>query len=258
MAHAVKTFDGPVFHLCQGYEADFSFNVSFKAEIEAAYMLPTHKLAVSHHVADRLKSLGYKPVSYVGQTFDPDEFPPAVNRKYKSYSPTILLPGIFESDVKGIRESLEVLAQLRQEQRPFQLLRVSTWPQSESEKAILPADKYSVRLSPPEMAAAYQTSDLMIGPSHPEEGFGLHVLEALSSGLPVLISDTPGHRHIARQAAEYFKWHERQDLLLKLKNLLQNPLRLRELSRMGPLEACRFSTAKVAAKLITLFNQSME
>ena len=115
-----------------------------------------------------------------------------------------------------------------------------------------------MRLPPVEMARTYRESDLLIGPSHPEEGFGLHVLEALSSGLPVLISDTPSHRHIARQAAEYFKWGESQDILVKLKNLLNNPSRLSELSEMGPPEAGRFSTATVTDRLVQLFNRSLK
>ena len=257
VAPAVEAFDGPVFHLCQGYEADFSFNGPFKEKIEAAYAMNTHKLAVSHHVADRLKSVGYNPVSYVGQTFDPREFPAAATRIFKTDLPVILLPGIFESDLKGIRETLEALADLRKSEIPFYLRRVSTWPLSEAEKGIYFAQQYSMRLTPAEMAAAYRNSDLLIGPSHPEEGFGLHVLESLSSGLPVLVSDTPGHRHIARDAAEYFKWGDRHDILMKLKYLLKNPRRLQELSKMGPAEANRFSTAAVARRLIQLFGESL-
>jgi glycosyltransferase involved in cell wall biosynthesis len=258
VAHAVQAFDGPVFHLCQGYEADFSFNAPFKKEIEVAYTQRTHKLAVSHHVADRLKSVGYDPVSYVGQTFDPDEFPPAKTRKFNTRLPAILLSGIFEADLKGIREALEALAQLRKTGTPFYLHRVSTWPLSEAEKSICIPQKYCMRLAPMEMARTYRESNLLIGPSHPEEGFGLPVLEALSSGLPVLISHTPAHRHIARRAAEYFKWGDSKDIFLKLKNLLNNPFRLEELSKMGPLEAHRFNTATVATRLIQLFNQSLK
>ena len=257
VAPAVEVFDGPVFHLCQGYEADFSFNGPFKEEIEAVYAMNTHKLAVSHHVADRLKSVGYDPVSYVGQTFNPNEFPTAAKRRFKTMPPVILLPGIFESELKGIREALEALAELRKSEIPFYLRRVSTWPLSKAETNIFTAQEYAMRLTPSQMAAAYRNSDLLIGPSHPEEGFGLHVLESLSSGLPVLISDTPGHRHIAREAAEYFKWGDNQNILMKLRYLLKNAPRLRELSKMGPAEANRFSTAAVAGRLIHLFRKSL-
>jgi glycosyltransferase involved in cell wall biosynthesis len=254
---AVTHFTGPVFHLCQGYEADFSFNLPVKAKIEAVYAQKTHKLSVSPHVSDRLKSIGYDPVSYIGQTFDPDEFPPLEKRAFDFAAPIFLLPGIFEADLKGARETLKALAALRQNGSRFQLLRVSTWPQSEAEKTILSADRYFQRLTPAEMADTYRTSDLLIDGSHPEDGFGLHVLEALSSGLPVLISDTPGHRHIARNAADYFECGQEKDIKAKLKSLLNRPLRLRKLSKMGPLEAYRFSTEKVTHVLLQIFEQSL-
>jgi glycosyltransferase involved in cell wall biosynthesis/SAM-dependent methyltransferase len=259
VSHAVKAFAGPVFHLCQGYEADFSFNHPFKEEIEAVYALPTHKMAVSPHVVERLKSLGYAPVSHVGQTFDSHEFPPPPEtRTFKNTFPVILLPGIFESDVKGISEALEALAKLRERGTPFYLWRVSTWPLSEAEKKICLSQEYSLRLTPPQMVDTYWKSDLLIAPSHPEEGFGLHVLEALSTGLPVLISDTPGHRYIAQNAAEYFKWGDSSSILQKIKTLREHPDRLRELSKMGPPKARRFSTEAVAQKLIDLFEKSLE
>ncbi|MCP4576435.1 MAG: glycosyltransferase family 4 protein [Deltaproteobacteria bacterium] len=257
VTRAVQAFDGPVFHLCQGYEADFSFNKQCKKEIETAYAIPTHKLAVSPHVAGRLKSVGYDRVSYIGQTFDAHEFPPSKRREFHLNPPTILLPGIFEADVKGIREALEALAKLREMGISFHLHRVSTLPRSETEIGIFKAHEYSMRLPPSEMAYAYHQSDILIGPSHPEEGFGLHVLEALSSGLPVLISNTPGHRHIAGHAADYFKCGESIDIFLQLESLLQTPSRLRELSQLGPLAARRFNTAKVANRLIRLFNRSL-
>ena len=255
---AMHGFSGPVFHLCQGYEADFSFNRPFMAEILAAYANDTLKLVVSHHVAARLKSAGYPRVAYVGQTFDCAEFPPEKNRNFDQHSKNIVLAGIFEADIKGIRESLIALKQLNKIGLSFNLRRISTWPQSTEEKQIFSAHTYNLRLTPGEIAHAYRNSDLLIGPSHPEEGFGLHVLEALSSGLPVLLSNTPAHRHIARNAAEYFHCGASSDILKKLKELLSNRFRLQELSRLGPVEASRFNTEKVVSRLITLFTRSLD
>ena len=256
--HAMHSFGGPVFHLCQGYEADFSFNQPKLDEILAAYANPTHKLTISHHVAARLKSAAYPRVTYVGQTFECAEFPTEKNRNFDQHSRTLILAGIFEADVKGIREALKALKHLQTTGVSFNLRRISTWPQSIEEKQIFSAHTYDLRLTPVEMALAYRDSDLLIGPSHPEEGFGLHVLEALSSGLPVLLSDTPAHRHIARNAAEYFRCGASTDIFEKLKELLPNRFRLHELSRVGPVEASRFSTERVITRLIRLFACSLD
>ena len=50
---ALAGASGPVFHLCQGYEAAFSFYARERERIEAAYRRPTRKLAVSDALARR-------------------------------------------------------------------------------------------------------------------------------------------------------------------------------------------------------------
>lgn len=258
VAPAVRDFEGPVFHLCQGYEPDFSFNAPQKQEIELAYAKATHKLAVSPHVADRLRDAGYTPVSFVGQTFDPLEFPPRKKRRFDQDPPGILLIGIFEADVKGIREASTALTDLRQSGVGFSLRRISTWPISMEEKRILIPDRYDIRLTPLEMGQAYRDSDLFIGPSHPEEGFDLPVLEALSSGLPTLLSDTPGHRYIAGAAAEYFPSEDNRILGLKVATLLSDRPRRAELSAKGPLRTARFRTTDVADRLLAEFEKALD
>jgi len=253
---AVGICSKPVFHLCQGYEADFSFYASKRREIKSAYAQPTHKLAVSPNIEKRLKAAGYSPVTYIGQAFDPQEFPVAEERHFTG-PPQILLTGIFEADVKGIREALEALAEVQSSGVRFVLHRVSPLPQSGAERNIFSAHKYFHRLLPYQMAQAYRDCDLLIGPSHPEEGFGLPVLEALSSGLPVLLSDTPGHRYIARDAAAYFPWGDVSTLTSQIAALLQNPARRAELSAKGPIEATRFRTADVADRLLGIFAKAL-
>ena len=255
---ATRHFPGPAFHLCQGYEADFSFNYPHLKEIQQAYAQPTHKLAVSPHVADRLRAVGYAPVTYVGQTFDPGEFPAATGRPFDRHPPTILLIGIFEAEVKGIREALHALAELRASGTSFCLHRISTWPLCQEEASLFPADAYRTRLSPSQMARSYRDADLLIGPSHPEEGFGLPVLEALSSGLPVLLSDTPGHRHMAGSAAAYFPCGDAEALAHTTRRLLKNPGLRAELSLQGPQQAARFRTADVADRLVAAFTTALQ
>ena len=257
VAAAVTDFSGPVFHLCQGYEADFSFYTPKRRDIESAYKEPTHKLAVSPHIARRLAAVGYTPVTYVGQTFDSEEFPPDPMRRFDRFPPRVLLIGIFEADVKGIRETLEALAGLRRSGIMFHLHRVSTWPISPEEASILMPDAYRLRLTTSEMGEMYHASDLFIGPSHPEEGFGLPVLEALSSGLPAILSDTPAHRHIARDAAEYYPVRDAEALAWMLSRLLADGPRRAQLSAMGPIEAVRFRTGDVADRLVTVFTKAL-
>lgn len=257
VAPAIQDFSGPVFHLCQGYEADLSFNAPVQKKIEWAYSQPTHKLAISPHIAERLRALGYTPVTYIGQAFNPLEFPPAKERRFDRHPPVVLLVGIFEADVKGISDALTALAAIKRSGSEFRLRRVSTWPLSIEEKKSFLPNEYHIRLTPLEMRRTYHGSDLFIGPSHAEEGFGLPVLEALSCGLPALLSDTPAHRHIARSTAEYFPCNDSSAMGLSAARLLVNSSRRLELSAMGPIEASRFKTADVVDKLLSEFAKAL-
>lgn len=242
---------GPVFHLCQGYEGDFAFYAASRPEIERAYRAPTVKLTVSETLARRLEEKGLGPATNVGQAFERDGFFPAPARR-PSDPPTVLLVGPYEADVKGIAIALAGLAVWRRRGGRFRLRRVSPLPAGEAEKAWGLADEYHHLLPPDRMPFAYRASDLFIGPSRPAEGFGLPALEALACGLPCLLSDTPGHREIAGEAAWYFADGDPDAVAESLPLLALDPGRDRA-RRLGPAAAARFDTARVAERLESAF-----
>lgn len=242
---------GPVFHLCQGYEGDFTFYDASRLEIERAYRAPTVKLTVSETLARRLEEKGFGPATNVGQAFEPDGFFPAPARR-PSDPPTVLLVGPYEADVKGIAIAFAGLAVWRRRGGRFRLRRVSPLPAGEAEKAWGLADEYHHLLPPDRMPFAYRASDLFIGPSRPAEGFGLPALEALACGLPCLLSDTPGHREIAGEAAWYFADGDPDAVAGSLPLLALDAGRDRA-RRLGPAAAARFDTAQVAERLESAF-----
>ena len=62
-----------------------------------------------------------------------------------------------------------------------------------------------------ELIHAYEHASAMVFASW-TEGFGLPIVEALSRGLGVLLSDTPIHREVAGEAGVYFRLDDPQDL----------------------------------------------
>ena len=247
VAPALAGAAGPVFHLCQGYEGDFSFYAASLPDIERAYRSPTIKLSVSETLARRLEERGLGPATSVGQAFEPDEFFPAPARP-PSDPPTVLLVGPYEADVKGMAIAFTGLAVWRRRGGRFRLRRVSPLPAADAEKAWGLVDEYHHLLPPDRMPFAYRASDLFVGPSRPAEGFGLPVLEALACGLPCLLSDTPGHREIAGDAAWYFTDGDPDSLAEALPLLCANGGRDRA-RRLGPSAASRFDVATVAQRL---------
>jgi len=257
VAPALEGATGPVFHLCQGYEGGFSFYSDRRGEIEAAYRAPTLKLTVSATLAERLVTLGFGPAENVGQAFDSREFfPDAQDRAHAQAGPVVLVIGPSQADVKGIGIALEGLSLWRERGGVFRVRRVSTHPPREEESAAGLISEYHHRLSPERMPFAYRASDLLLGAARTEEGFGLPVLEALSCGLPCLLSNTPGHREIAGDAAWYFPDGDPKGLADALPAAVG--AQSRALARVrGPRAASRFAAASVAARLEAAFERAL-
>ena len=257
VAPALDDARGPVFHLCQGYEGAFSFYADRREEIEAAYRAPTHKLAISATLAGLLERLGLGPAENVGQAFDPRGFFPApVPTAAAARPPVVVLVGPYEADVKGIDIALAGLRLWRERGGAYRLRRVSTLPLCEEERAGGHAGEYHHDLSPDRMPFAYRASDVFLGPARPEEGFGLPVVEALACGLPCLLSDTPGHREIAGEAAWYFADGDPESLAAMLPQVAAAEARQRARSA-GPERARLFDPDGVAANLERAFDEAL-
>ena len=248
---------GPVFHLSQGYEAAFSFYAGQRDRIEAAYRLPTRKLAISETLAARLEAAGHGPVENVGQAFDPAPFSPRTEPRPSAGTPVILVVGPCAADVKGIRVAYAGLAAWRRDGGAFHLRRAATEPPTEEERSGDLVDEYHRAVPPERMPFLYRDSDVFIAPSRAEEGFGLPVLEALASGLPCLLSDTPGHREMAADAASYFADGDPEALAAAIPALLTPQARARARTH-GPPAAARFDPVKVAERLERAFARALE
>ena len=254
-APAVAGARGPVFHLCQGFEGEFDFYRDAWPAIDAAYRLPTRKLAVSAPLAERLEERGFGPVIDVGQVFDAREFSPGPERALAD-PPVVLLVGPFEGPTKGIPIALDGLALWRERGGRFRLRRVSATPPTETERRRGLTDEYHHGLPPERMPFAYRSADVYVGPSRAVEGFDLPSLEALSCGVPTLLSDTPRHRALGAGAAWYFADGDPRSLAAALPALLRPEARARARAA-GPAEASRHDAARVAERLEAAFRDAL-
>jgi glycosyltransferase involved in cell wall biosynthesis len=246
----------PVFHLCQGYEGEIKFYKDAWPKIAEIYRLPTRKLAVSRTLSERLTNLGFGPVETVGQAFDAKQFCPGPRRPAAD-PPVVLVVGPIEIEFKGIEIALRGLEIFRRQGGRFRLHRVSYFPAGELERQFNLADEYHYRIPPEQMPVAYRAADLFIGASRVEEGFGLPSLEALSCGVPALLSDVPGQREIGADAAWYFRDGDPESLADALPQLLTDEARARA-RFAGPAEAARFDSAKVAERLEGAFRRAAQ
>jgi glycosyltransferase involved in cell wall biosynthesis len=211
-------------HLCQGYEPlELSFRIneegippkyryrgnwgrlllqrkkwSFRKrirKIEKIYRLPTIKIAVSQALRDILEPLYGTPCYVVPNGVDTSLFKPPPGNPSPGGPLRILSVGAMDVALKGIDDVLEAVRILKQGGVPVEFTRVSLSPPTETEKKSGLVDRYLTGLSESEMAAVYQETHILISPSL-GEGFGLPVLEAMSCGVPCILSDVGSYRSL--------------------------------------------------------------
>ena len=107
--------------------------------------------------------------------------------------------------------------------------------------------------SKPQKAAPglYADADLFIFPSYCES-FGLPMVEAMASGLPIVAADTPNNREICGPAAVYFPPFESQALADLLEEVLGNVSLRQSLASAGLERSESFSWHSTAGRLLEL------
>ncbi len=104
-------------------------------------------------------------------------------------------------------------------------------------------------VSDAELAYLYTKTLALVFPSF-IEGFGLQVLEAMSLGAPVIISDSGALKEMAGGAGLLVDPHEPEDIARAMLALLENPSQRRMLSEKGLVRAKEFSWEKTAKQFL--------
>jgi len=249
----VEAEKGYPVHLCQGYEGGLSWYAAQLHEIEAVYRLATLTLTVHEPLTRLLWQRFHKRAHTIGQGVNHSVFFPGVVRR--GGPPwRVLLVGPYEANVKGIQEGLLALERLKKE-LPLQVVRVSQFPCSVEEERLGVTDEYHHHLRPPEMSALYRSCNVLLAPAWAQEGFGLSVLEALASGVPVIASDIPTFRGFAPSTDWALFFAERD--VVGMQNALQQlfhdeSLQIRLRTR-GLDVAWGYSFARVAERIERIF-----
>lgn len=244
---AEKLQSGSVVHFCQGYEGNQEHLVSDVPMIEAVYqkMLPTF---VVQPVLGRFIEQRFDRKTFVvSPPIDP-MFHPRL-RIAPQRKPRILINGIFEAASKGVPVALKVICQLQQLGLPCEVIRISTFPLSEKETAIIQPDEYHFKIHPSDVAKILRNSDLVIYTATEDEGFGLPLLEAMVSQVPVVASDTPVNRFITQGAIPLFSVDNIDAIAREAYRILRNPVRWHWQRRQAYHVAQRFSPSEITRQL---------
>jgi glycosyltransferase involved in cell wall biosynthesis len=110
-------------------------------------------------------------------------------------------------------------------------------------------------VSDDELADLYKNAEIFVMPSL-YEGFGLPVLEAMSYGVPCVVSDNSSLREIAGDSALLVDAHNSNDIAEKINILLNDEELRKDLSHRGLENIKKFSWIKAAEKTLEVLLSS--
>lgn len=244
IAPALETAHGEVAHYCQGFEATYTHNTADHPAIVEAYQKPVPALVVSPHLGRLLEEDFARPSRLVVQPLEPFWSAGLKSRlkRRPAPKPRVLVVGPWEGDWKGVPSALDAVHRMRQTGCDSRLIRLSQYPLADAERSRLAADEFHCHLEPRRAASLVGGCDLLLAPSWEQEGFGLPVLEAFASGVPVVASDIPCFRGFAAEAATLVPPRDPQALAAAATEILETPRSWRQHRKAGLAVAKNFTS----------------
>ncbi len=109
-------------------------------------------------------------------------------------------------------------------------------------------------VSDEELVVLYKNAKAFVQPSF-EEGFGIPMLEAMSLGCPVVSSNAGSLPEVGGNAAVYFDPTNLDDMVEKIREVLNNQKLAAELIKKGSLRVKDFSWKKLAEQTLKTFEE---
>jgi glycosyltransferase involved in cell wall biosynthesis len=138
----------------------------------------------------------------------------------------------------------------------------ANWEKSESYRAVKEVGaesrvKFLDFITIDELAMLYRNAVLFVYPSL-YEGFGIPILEAFSSGCPVIASNVTSIPEVGGDAALYFDPLTEDDIAQALVQVLSNSLLRKSLIAKGYERAKQFSWAETASKTLAIYKECID
>lgn len=157
--------------------------------------------AVSEAATAHIGTITKDPITIIPNGISLDKYKNIKSTK-NSAKKTILYIGRLEKR-KGVRYLLDAFAKLSESHKDVQLLIAGAGPEENSLKQRV--DEYGIKrvkflgyVTEDEKLNLLHSADVMSSPARYGESFGIVLLEAMASGLPVVAGDNPGYEGVLK------------------------------------------------------------
>lgn len=203
------------------------------------------------------------PIKIIPNGVDTSRFSPEVQPfpKYRDGVFTVLFVGRMDPR-KGAKYLFAALPFLEKRLDRYRLLVVGSGWMRQYYHAHIPVTlqhrvEFAGFASPDELPRYYRSADLYCSPATGNESFGIVLLEAMASGLPIVASDIPGYRHVMTDSQEglFCRPRDPQSLAEKIIQLANNPGLRREMGRNGRATARRYDWKRIADEVEAVYKE---
>lgn len=222
----------------------------------------------SRALLDELAATGFTPRGPVHVNHLGTRITPSAARAREPHPFQLLYPA-FYYEYKNLGTLLEAVRRLRKQGLEVEILTTAD-PNSELARtaATAAADRELARdpvlascvrflesLPPEKMVELYASCDLFLYPTL-VESFGLPLIEAMACGLPVVASDIPVNRELAREAPLYFQPFDADELAATIAQVARDPARRDSMSRVSLQQARAYSWSAHVNRLLKILEEA--
>jgi alpha-1,3-rhamnosyl/mannosyltransferase len=223
--------------------------------------------ATAHDLHERLAvptgktSVVYPGVAPQFHLYDPDKVRHRVASTFGLSTPYLLAVSTLEprKNLKTILLAFAALPESFRHQWPLVVAGSQGWKSTDIHATAAPlVAEGSVRIlgyvADADLPWLYAGALLFLFPSI-YEGFGLPVVEAMASGVPVAASDIPVLREIAGDSAQFVPATDVSGWSAAIRNLVENSTRRHALRQIGLTRAARFNFDESAGRVLELLER---
>ncbi len=240
--------------------SDLPFRI-FGPALLPLYARVDRGLAVSATAREYVQRHFPGPLEILPNGVDLSRFQPGLPRleRYDDGIPNILFVGRFDPR-KGLPELMRACQSLARDSLPFRLIlvgdgRLRGEVARMSRGALDGRVHFEGRVGHEHLPRYYASADVFCSPAREGESFGLVLLEAMASGVPVVATDLPGYRSVLTPEVEGIAIPPRDSnaLARSLRRLLADPALRARMGARGIETAQAFGWERIVDRLEAIY-----